>query len=353
MTYAPKTLPANLYHSSDVFDLEKQHIFHRHWWMVGTANDVQDIGNYFATNLLGHSIIIVRNQDKKLNGFHNICRHRAGPLAHAGKGSCKRLTCLYHAWRYDLDGNLLSTPGLKPDQDIDYNKFALIPIRVEIWNDILFACLDENAPTLTEWLGDIVSIAKTFPKNQDMTPSGEITKQGNVNWKTYGDNSCEGYHVGMVHTSLREAVGGTEIDIKGYDNGQFVGFDVTYTQTEADHSRSGKGFWIYKFPGMLMHFSEYSFNAEVVMPTAASTCDIRRIFWIDETGAAERGVNPTEIVASASQVMDEDLSICEDVQKNLVTDIYSYGHLSPHDEVGTIYFQNLVRDALKPHIKGL
>ena len=351
MTYAPKTLPASWYHSTDIFKLEQQHIFKKSWWMVGRAGDIANQGDYIATELLGHPIILVKTASGEIKGYYNICRHRAGPLAKSGAGNCKRLTCLYHAWRYDLDGNLLSTPGLKPDEDIKYDDFALIPIRINIWNDILFACLDEEAESLSDWLGDIVTIAKEYPRNADMAPAGEIIKVGDVNWKTYGDNSCEGYHVGMVHTSLRESVGGTEIDIKGYDNGRFVGFDVTYTQTEADNSRSGKGFWIYKFPGMLMHFSEYSFNAEVVMPISPTQCDIKRIFWIDEAGAAAKGVKPDEIIESASQIMDEDLGICEEVQKNLNTGIYDFGHLSAHDEVGTIYFQSLIKDALKGHIK--
>ncbi len=44
--------------------------------------------------------------------------------------------------------------------------------------------------------------------------------------------------------------------------------------------------------------------------------------------------------------MDEDLGICELVQRNLEAGVYETGRMSPTKEVGTIYFQKLVREAL-------
>ena len=347
----PQTIPQAWYSDTDIFDLESQYIFSRHWWMVSQENTLESPGDYIATTIGKWPIVVTRNQQGELKAFHNVCRHRAGPLLRDGKGRCKGFVCRYHAWRYDSSGNLLKTPGLKADEEIDYKQFSLFPLRVACWNQMVFVCFDEEVPDLLTWLGDITEIARLFPDNASMSFLAETEKKGKLNWKTYGDNSCEGYHVGMVHKDLGDSMMRETVTIKGYENGEFVGFDVSYESTGGDHTRDGKGFWIYKFPGLLLHFSEYAFNAESVIPISVNQLTLKRWFWVDGEQAQKRGINPTEMQASSEKVMQEDLEICELVQRNLDAGVYQSGHLSPREEVGTIYFQNLVRRALEPHLK--
>jgi hypothetical protein len=124
-----------------------------------------------------------------------------------------------------------------------------------------------------------------------------------------------------------------------------VGFDVTYGDGK-DESRAGKGFWIYKFPGLLLHFAEYSFNAESVFPVDANSICLQRWFWSHAEKAAQHGVDTASIRPNSEQVIDEDIMICERVQTNLACGAYPGGLLSEQQEPGTIYFQQLVRDAL-------
>ena len=290
------------------------------------------------------------NQQGELKAFHNVCRHRAGPLLRDGNGRCKQFVCRYHAWRYDSNGNLLKTPGLRADEEIDYAAFSLFPLRVACWNRMVFICFDENAPDLEPWLGDIIDIAKTFPANESMSFLAETEKHGKLNWKTYGDNSCEGYHVGMVHKDLGNSMMRETVSIASYENGEFVGFDVSYESSGGDHTRDGKGFWMYKFPGLLLHFSEYAFNVESVVPLSVNQLVLKRWFWVDSDQAEKRGVVPAEMQASSEKVMQEDLEISELVQRNLDAGVYHSGHLSPREEVGTIYFQELVRRSLEKHL---
>ena len=242
------------------------------------------------------------------------------------------------------------TPGgLRADEDINYDDFSLFPVRVECWNRMVFICFDNSTPDLLNWLGDITGIAKNFPENRQMSFLGEVEKAGKLNWKTYGDNSCEGYHVGMVHRDLGDSMQRERVSIATYENGEFVGFDVSYESTGGDHTRNGKGFWIYKFPGLLLHFSEYAFNVETVIPVTVNEIKLKRWFWVDADQAAKRDVDPAEMQVSSEKVMGEDLEICELVQRNLGAGVYHSGHLSPREEVGTIYFQALVRRALENH----
>ena len=347
---APTTIPRAWYSRADIFALERDHIFRKHWWMIAREDQLTNSGDYVATTLAQWPLVVTRDQHGDLRGFHNVCRHRAGPLLRDGAGQCKNFVCRYHGWRYDSTGNLLKTPGLKAQEEIDYTNFSLFPVRVACWNQMVFACLDDEAPDLLDWLGDIVPIAADFPTNASMSYLGDVDKYGDLNWKTYADNSCEGYHVGMVHKVLGGSLDRETVEIKPYENGEFIGFDVTYEATGGDHTRDGKGFWIYKFPGLLLHFSEFSFNVESVVPLAHNRIKLTRWFWVDAKQAGERNIDPVEMRTASEQVMDEDMEICGLVQRNLNAGIYQSGHLSPREEVGTIYFQQLVRRALQKHL---
>lgn len=334
-----RPLDPRLYTDPEVFTKEQQKLFDHHWWLVGRDNELSKKGDYVATTLGRFPIFIVRSAYGQMNGFHNVCRHRAGPIVTKEKGnySGNLLVCQYHGWCYDLQGRLKNAHRL--NKHLNHEDYALIPIRVETWNGLVFACVGNQAPALAHWLGEIIDIAKQFPETSVMNPSSIIEKKGRTNWKVYGDNSCEGYHVGLVHKALGSTMNRDEVVLQCHEEDQFIGFDVTYSGSVSDPSRHGKGLWIYKFPGLLVHFSESAFNAERVLPISEGQIDLKRWFWIlSENYAAQE-----DLVESASRVMEEDLRICESVFKNLGAGVYKGGVLSPEDEPGTVFFQRLVR----------
>ena len=261
----PETLPAAWYHDEAVFQRERQAIFACNWSLIGRLEQVPAPGDYVAGVVAGYPVFVLRGRDGGLKGFHNVCRHRAGPVVRQPAGRCDVLRCAYHGWTYDLEGGLRKAPGFSPGADFDLADYGLLPVRVAQWNRLVFACLDEAAPDLEHWLGDILEIARDFPPLAGMVFAEEDSTEGAANWKTYGDNSVEGYHLASVHKDLTQAVGRETVEIAPYENGQFVGFKVTYDDPGA--GGRGRGFWIYKFPGLLLHFSDFAFNLESVIPT--------------------------------------------------------------------------------------
>ena len=339
------TLPHNLYHDEAIFRHECDGLFRRHWWLIGPESGFDAAGDYLALELLHRPLVIVRDDQGRLRAFYNLCRHRAGPLVLDGRGNRRDFVCRYHGWRYACTGELLKTPGFSDGEIGDTAELGLIAVRVDSWNGLVFVCLDEDAADLETWLGDIVDIAAAYDPTALMNYDGEAVKPAGCNWKTYGDNSCEGYHVGMVHQALGSSMQRETVSIETHDNGEFVGFDVTYSAGR-DDSRAGKGYWIYKFPGLLLHFADYAFNAETVLPIAADAIELRRWFWSHAQKARDRGVDTASIRPNSEKVMDEDIAICELVQRNLAAGVYPGGQLSPVQEPGTVYFQQLVRGAL-------
>jgi len=340
-----QTLAHQYYHRPDVFAFECEQVFRRHWWLIGPEAAFAANGDYRALKLLRWPLVVVRDQQGELRGFYNLCRHRAGPLVDDGSGQRRDFVCRYHGWRYACSGELLKAPGIENGALEDGDCMGLLPVRVASWNGMVFVCLDESAPHLLDWLGDIVDIAAGYEAPTRMHYDGDVVRLAACNWKTYGDNSCEGYHVGMVHQALGSSMQRETVRVDSYDNGQFVGFDVSYGGGK-DPSRAGKGFWIYKFPGLLLHFAEYAFNAESVFPVDAGNIRLQRWFWSQAETAARHGVDPASIRPNSERVIDEDIQICERVQTNLASGAYPGGLLSPRQEPGTIYFQRLVREVL-------
>ena len=230
-------------------------------------------------------------------------------------------------------------PDLKLGEDIRHGEFNLIPVKVDIWNNLVFACLSQESEPLAKWFGEIVELTKDYPTVSQMSFEAKRSNTCQSNWKCYSDNSAEGYHLATIHPELNHSLVKDATNITSYEDGKFVGFDVTYKE----NGQQSSGYWVYKFPGLLMHFSERSFNIEKVTPVNAQQTRLDRWFWfLPEVSQAERD----EIIGFSNQVMKEDIDICERVQQNLEAGYYQQGILSQAREPGTIFFQQCVRSAL-------
>ena len=83
---------------------------------------------------------MTRDTAGKLHAFYNVCRHRAGSVAE-GCGNRKTLQCSYHAWTYNLDGTLRSTPEFEGVEDFDRADYGLRPVQVDTWGPFVFGCV--------------------------------------------------------------------------------------------------------------------------------------------------------------------------------------------------------------------
>ena len=100
---------------------------------------------YLAECVAGWPVLVVRDSAGALRGFHNVCRHRAGPLVDDGPGSGRAFVCRYHGWSYELDGSLRSArdAGLTADE---IDGLGLLELRAAEWRGLLFVTLDADAP---------------------------------------------------------------------------------------------------------------------------------------------------------------------------------------------------------------
>jgi choline monooxygenase len=275
--------------------------------------------------------MVVRGNDGVLRGFHNVCRHRAGPLVDEGSGPCPNLVCQYHGWAYAPDGRLRSARDF--GETLDPDELALHPVQVSMWRGQVFVNLNATAESLAPDLRDFFAEMDDFPLER-MTLVRATHHDLACNWKTYADNYLEGYHIPLLHPELNR-----QFDAKRYR----VDLGNRYCRHSAP-ARDGSpsaGRWLFRWPNLAMNIYGDSMNVEVIVPTGPETCRVLYVHLFVDPDAAD--VN--DVIALADVVMEEDRRMVEIVQRNLAAGVYRDGLLSPRHENGVLQFQDLVRAA--------
>ena len=77
-------------------------------------------------------------------------------------GQSRRLTCQYHGWSYDHEGELRGIRDPQDFRDLDMSCRGLKRVRCERFGNLVFVNFDAHAPTLLEWLGPSPMNGKNF-----------------------------------------------------------------------------------------------------------------------------------------------------------------------------------------------
>jgi choline monooxygenase len=338
------TLPSRLYTDVSAFAAEKERIFGRSWQVAGHRDQVGNAGDYFTTELGGEPLLIVRGNDGKVRGFYNVCRHRAGPPAE-GCGSRKLFRCGYHGWTYGLDGSLIGATEIEGVEGFRPEDFALAPVQVEEWFNLILVNLDPEAKPLRESLSELSQQAGRFPF-ADMKLFERRRYEMNCNWKTYVDNYLEGYHLPSVHPGLNR-----ELDYNSYVVEPYAGYVRQFSPIrgaqpgdtsprrypEAREDLTTDYFWI--FPNWMLNCYPDNVSLNIVVPTGPERSVAIFEWYLPEKDHA--GPAAKASVEFSDQIQIEDVRICEAVQKNLRSRSYSRGRFSVKQEKGVHAFHRM------------
>jgi choline monooxygenase len=333
---APETLPASLYRDPSLYDAERRRIFAQSWQLIGHESQLPEPGSWLALTMAGYPLILVRGADEKIRAFHNVCRHRAGPLAPDGEGSCDgALVCRYHGWRYALDGRLASARDFGPAAGFDPREYGLLALSCEIWRGLIFVNIDLDAPPLGAIIAPIESRLANMPL-ETFRPVRHAAHEIKCNWKTYVENYLEGYHVPVVHPALAAAIDATryEIEIQG---------EIVFHSAPPREGAAVSGFWGWMWPCLGINGYANGLMMERMWPIdhAHTRLDYLYFFPPGLSGAE------LETIVTASEVTTvEDIAITEAVQRNLDAGIYDRGRLSPKHEDCVALFQQLYTRAM-------
>jgi len=334
---APETLPARLYSDREIYEAERRSIFGKTWLLIAHQSQLATQGEYVATVAAGYPIVVVRGENGAIRAFHNVCRHRAGPLADDGHGKCEgQLVCRYHGWRYALDGRLASARDFGPASGFDPRDYGLLPLQCDSWRGFVFVNMDANAEPLTRALGPLIE--KTAGMDiGTLHLARQTTHDIACNWKTYVENYLEGYHIPLVHPFLNAAVDATRYEV---DLEPPIVFHRAPPRVESPIG----GLWAWAWPCLGVNVYADGILMERMWPLSAGHTRLDYLYFFPdglERAKMERMIAASEITTA------EDKAICETVQRNLDAGIYSTGRLSPKHEIGVGWFQREVKKALK------
>ncbi len=200
------TVAREIFSDEQIYQRELEKIFARAWLFMCHESQIPNAGDFFLNYMGEDRVIVVRDKAGGINVLLNTCRHRGNAVCRAEEGHATSFMCTYHGWTYDLKGALVGVPGFKDyyHEDLNREEWGLVAApKVESYHGYVFASLDEKAPTLYDYLGEVGRIGIDIQAMKgDMKVVGGIQKYIiGCNWKLAVDNIWDWYHAQISHAS--------------------------------------------------------------------------------------------------------------------------------------------------------
>ena len=336
------TLPSKWYFENSYLEREKTEIFLKEWQLVGSRTQIRNPGEILLAEVADNPIIVICQKDNTLKAFYNVCQHRGGPLAYENC-SVSKLQCKYHGWVYELNGDLKNARGFN-EAELNVEDFGLQPIHVTEWMGQVFVNLSNSPQDLNQHIDEIKTLTSPIDFSDYVFKFRE-SYQINCNWKVYMDNFLEGFHIPFVHPELNKV-----IDYKSYKTEIYERFSLQWCPLDSElspygksaNSKENKAFYFTIFPNIILNIAPGRLQTNIVEPKNSKTCVVHFDYHFDnpEEADIEKDADFSEMV------QQEDILICENVQKGLESKGYDKGKFSPLNEQGVFHFQSLVKSSL-------
>jgi Rieske 2Fe-2S family protein len=357
------TLPRARYLDPAAFAEEKDRLFFREWVCVGRGEEVPNAGDYLLLDVVGESILLVRDRDSTLKAHYNVCRHRGSQLvlgveskpdgAQNRTGCSGSFTsgirCPYHAWTYNLDGTLSTAPYLEEGDAFCKEDLPLYRVDVSEWGGFVFLNLGASGPgsdprprpTLADQLGGAPERVQRYPLSQ-LRLARRITYDVAANWKVILENYNECYHCGTVHPELCKVVpafkqkGGADLD---WDRGvphKDGAWTFTMTGTtnrkpfaglNEDEQVRHKGELIY--PNFMLSLAAEHAAAFTLWPHGPDRTTVICDFLFHPDEMARPDFDPSDAIEFWDITNRQDWVICESVQRGMTSRVFTQGFYAP------------------------
>jgi len=344
MNELTKTLPASWYHEPKYFEQERKTVFAKEWLYVAEAEDLKEAGDYVSFDIAGYPVFLLVGADQKIRGFHNFCRHRAAPLITEPRGRLKTLTmtCKYHGWTYDLQGELLQAPFCNTELCKKSESLSLVDIQVGLFNSMVFINLDKNAAPFSEaWAPVLKEFQESGYPVREYVSTSRMTRQGAFNWKVWVDGYQECYHCMTIHPVLSK-----DFALRKYKIENKEKYSLHSCERKVDSPLGTfQGLWLWVYPNLGLPCYEPCYYTLQINPLDATHTELNYRFHFKESVDSKTREDFIDLV---KKITAEDVAICESVQKNLVAGVYQEGYLNLERENGVQYFHSLLTTSLSP-----
>ncbi len=316
------------------FEAEQKNVFRNLCYLVGPKSWVQD-GGYWVPKHLPFPVLLTRD-NHELRAFHNVCLHHKAEITD-GMGKATKLSCPYHGWTYGLDGKLRGTPHLKD--------------RPTCLSDGLSQMnVSERGPLLLVYPGNEVNDyniphEKDFDwDNMDSIAYREYSID--CNWKVYIENYLDGgYHVPILHKRLTN-----QLDLSSYKvevKDRHVVQSVDGGSGDFQERIGSKALYIWSYPNLMLNRYGPWLTTTVVTPLSPGCTRVEVGYYIQLSGSLYLSMELQDFIdksiKDSVQVTEEDIAICESVQRGLNSSADFEGVYVPKFEKGMEYFHQLLR----------
>jgi Rieske 2Fe-2S family protein len=372
LTEPEQGLPAQYYYDRVHYERELARIWFRNWIYVGRSEGLESPRAFRTFEIADQRILLVRDEAGALQGFYNTCRHRGAALCRETHGQLRSaaIVCPYHAWVYDLQGELLRTSSKSQADGFDVGDYSLYKISVQEWNGGVFvAFCDDPAP-----------LAKNFDQPLDLLAHWSLgdlrighvfTKTMQCNWKVFWENYNECLHCPGVHPTLSQLVPifGRGL-LEERDDPQWTEHASSADPKFKGGLRAGATTWSTdgravgaSLPGLTQedrqtaHVYLTSLPSVFIVghPDYVRTVRLRPLgpeeteMCVEYLFASETLADPkfdiSNAVHFANRVMSEDAQVCELNQQGLRARPHRHGVVMP-EEYLVLQFQNWIRQQL-------
>ena len=339
-------LNARTYTDPCFYELEREAIFENQWQLVGHVNQLQKAGDQIVVRTSNTPIVVLRNSDLELKAIHNVCRHRAGPLAIKNCNS-NVLRCQYHGWTYDLNGILKSAPEMQSTQHFEASKIHLPQAYLDTWQGFIFVSINKPKTCLQKFLTGIEEqLGPIDLKSMSFSHRDEYVIE--CNWKVYMDNYLEGYHLPHVHPGLNKLLDYRNYDTKLYDwySYQYSPLDDAKNNNAGIFYGEGSAHYYCVFPNLMLNILPGRLQTNLVIPIDHRKTRIIFDYYYDKIESERTRKLIVKDRDFSDEVQQEDITICEQVQIGLNSGSYQSGPLCIKRELGLLHFQNLIRRSI-------
>ena len=357
-------LPVDAYIDPQFFAIEQRHIFSDTWAFAGFVEDLTNEGDYLTVQAGLNNIVVILNSGNQLSAFHNRCRHRGTPLVTDSGNTSGKLTCPYHDWTYNTQGELKSLPKQRQEfAGLEKSCYNLTTANVGIWRGMIWVHPNENSMALNDWFSPITP--HLGPHNVEaLVESKEdiVIEMINANWKIVVENYIDHYHLAQLHAGTlnmydhKKAAFGFEGPhfrfweplVDSYQNNLITNSPMPLVY---EATNENKGTWVpMLFPGIGLAESESSWSVFHIIPVAVdktqvvirtkvadcSSYDFMKQsarsagFWSGKIKAKNSKLDKTHPLGSAD-FMQEDIYVCEQLQQAMQSPQFEIG---PSAELG-------------------
>jgi len=344
-----RTLPGESYTSPAILAEERERIFARSWSCVGRSSRIVRSGDYFLCEVVGESILVVRDSQGVAHAFFNVCRHRGNRICREPSGRFgETIQCAYHAWTYGTDGRLVGAPHMQEVEGFDKKEYGLHAAALAEWEGFLFVNpARDPSPFEADWAPMRGRLARFgLPR---LVVGHRVVYDVGANWKLVFQNYSECLHCPTIHPKLATVLpyqsGANDLTegpfLGGYMeirapnesatmSGRACGHVVSDDIPEGDRRRA---YYYTLMPNFLLSLHPDYVNYYLVHPIAPDRTRVESEWLFHPETLADPANNIRDAIEFWDLTNRQDWDIIEQCQRGVASRRYVPGPYSPRESI--------------------